>query len=323
MLDTVLPDTQRTTAERRAREPGFKGSLRILADYEVSEVRTRDGRAIGVSGQVRLPGGKRRSLEVDADTVILSAGAIHSSRLLMQSGIGGDKVGRELCANIGSHMTGWWGGKPIRAYEGLQMSHVLEDGQSGSDYMVEAWFNPVMSQALVMPGWVADHERNMRRYEELGVLGVISGSTPNGNRVLRKRVFLSGSEIDFTPSDDDLRRLLAGLRHAGRALPDHGAKCVIPATVVYREFESAEDLEDLALGRFVQHPDDISVNTAFPQGGNAVSRDPHKGVLNERFQVRGFDNLYVCDASVFPSSVHVNPQLTVMALSPLAASRIA
>jgi choline dehydrogenase-like flavoprotein len=38
--------------------------------------------------------------------------------------------------------------------------------------------------------------------------------------------------------------------------------------------------------------------------------------------VRGFENLYVCDASVFPTSVHVNPQLTVMGMAQYAAGRI-
>jgi choline dehydrogenase-like flavoprotein len=324
MLDTVLPDTQRATDERRGREPGFKGRLEILSDCEVTEIRTRGGRANGLSCRLRLPGGKRQALEIDADTVIVAAGAVHSSRLLLESGIGGDRVGRELCANIGSHMTGWWSeGPPVRAYEGLQMSHVLEDGTAGPDYMVEAWFNPVMSQALVMPGWVGDHERNMRRYEQLGVLGVISGSTPNGNRVLRRREFLSGAEIDFTPSEPDLRRLLSGLRHAGGVLLEHGAHCVIPATFAYHEFRSAKELEELDLGRLVKDASDISVNTAHPQGGNALSSDPGKGVVDEHFRVHGFDNLYVCDASVFPTSVHVNPQLTVMALAHHATSGIA
>ena len=39
-------------------------------------------------------------------------------------------------------------------------------------------------------------------------------------------------------------------------------------------------------------------------------------------RVRGLDNLYLCDASVFPTSVHVNPQLTVMGLAQYAAGRI-
>jgi choline dehydrogenase-like flavoprotein len=45
-------------------------------------------------------------------------------------------------------------------------------------------------------------------------------------------------------------------------------------------------------------------------------------VVDEDFRVGGLANLYLCDASVFPTSVHVNPQLTVMGLARYAAQRI-
>jgi choline dehydrogenase-like flavoprotein len=54
-----------------------------------------------------------------------------------------------------------------------------------------------------------------------------------------------------------------------------------------------------------------------------MSRNPALGVVDERFRVHGYENLYVCDASVFPSSITVNPQLTVMALADYAAARVA
>jgi choline dehydrogenase-like flavoprotein len=57
-------------------------------------------------------------------------------------------------------------------------------------------------------------------------------------------------------------------------------------------------------------------------GGNAISRDPDKGVIDERFKLHGADGVYVCDSSVFPSAVTVNPQLTVMALADYASSGI-
>ena len=68
---------------------------------------------------------------------------------------------------------------------------------------------------------------------------------------------------------------------------------------------------------------DLSINTAHPQGGNCLSRDRRKGVVDQNFAVHGIENLYVCDASVFPAPITVNPQLTVMALAHYAASRIA
>ena len=45
-------------------------------------------------------------------------------------------------------------------------------------------------------------------------------------------------------------------------------------------------------------------------------------VVDETAKLVGFDNVYVTDASVFPTSLTVNPQWTIMALSSLAASGI-
>jgi choline dehydrogenase-like flavoprotein len=316
MIDRVLPETQQN----------FPGQLEILPACEVTAVRTRDGRAIGVEAMLRHEDGARRKIEIDAETVVLAAGAIHSSRILMASRLGGPLVGRGLSANLGSHMTALWSdGDPVNAFEGLQMSHYIDTEASG--YMIETWFNPVMSQALVMPGWLADHEHNMRRYTRLAALGVITGSTRDENptrdpnRVLAKRALFSGAEISYTPRREDLRVLLAGLRHAGKLMLEAGAKCVMPATFAYHELRSPDDLARLELDNLVHDATDISVNTAHPQGGNPISHDRNMGVVNERFKVQDVANLHVCDASVFPTAINVNPQLTVMALAHYAAKQ--
>jgi choline dehydrogenase-like flavoprotein len=290
----------------------------VLPECEVTEIRHGARRAYGVACRERATGA---SLTIDAERVVLAAGAIHSSRLLMASGIGGDLVGRGLSANLGSHMTAYWeDGPPLNAFRGLQMSHYV-DGHDGG-HMVETWFNPVMSQAMVMPGWLRDHELNMERYTRLGCLGVLVGSTRDGNRVLRRRNPINGAEIAFTPSVADLRRLLAGLRLAGELLFEATPTptCVMPATFWYREFTRPDQLAKLDIGSWIRDASDIAVNTAHPQGGNPISRNPALGVVDETLHVHGFDNLQVCDASVFPTAVTVNPQLTVMALAHYAAS---
>jgi choline dehydrogenase-like flavoprotein len=317
MLTNLLPKTQRETDEHRTRNPGFEGELQILPRCEVISIRQRHGRATGATCQLRHDDGTTRKIEVEADLVVLAAGAVHSSRLLMASGLGGPLVGRGLSANLGSHMTGYWSeGPPVRAFDGLQMSHFLDD--PSSPYKIETWFNPVMSQAVVMPGWLQDHENNMRRYDRLACLGVITGSTrSDANQVLRRRTF-TGSEIAFTASDVDLKTLLAGLRQAGKLLLDASADCVMPATFKYWELDR-RTLDRLRVGDLVMDGSDISVNTGHPQGGNPISRDPNRGVIDETFRVHGVENLHVCDASVFPTAITVNPQLTVMALAHYAA----
>jgi choline dehydrogenase-like flavoprotein len=87
----------------------------------------------------------------------------------------------------------------------------------------------------------------------------------------------------------------------------------------YREFRDPSDLSQLR--DIVRAKGELSLNTAHPQGGNAISEDRERGVVDPRFRVHGFENLYVCDASVFPAGITVNPQLTVMALAHYAGTR--
>ncbi len=56
---------------------------------------------------------------------------------------------------------------------------------------------------------------------------------------------------------------------------------------------------------------DLTLNSSHSQGGNAMSDDPAKGVADSRFRVHGYENLFVADASVFPTTIRVNPQLTI------------
>jgi len=50
--------------------------------------------------------------------------------------------------------------------------------------------------------------------------------------------------------------------------------------------------------------------------------DPELGVVDDAFAVHGFDNLFVCDASVFPSGIGVNAIETILAASKHAARGI-
>ncbi|MGH9920367.1 MAG: GMC family oxidoreductase, partial [Nitrososphaerales archaeon] len=69
-------------------------------------------------------------------------------------------------------------------------------------------------------------------------------------------------------------------------------------------------------------PGTMSIGSGHPQGGNRMGGAGQKSVVDSRSRVHGFDNLFVCDASVFPTSLGVNPQLTVMALATRLAEHI-
>jgi cholesterol oxidase len=60
--------------------------------------------------------------------------------------------------------------------------------------------------------------------------------------------------------------------------------------------------------------------TAHLLGGAVIARSPAEGVVDERHRVFGYENLLICDGSVIPANVGVNPSLTITALAERAMS---
>ena len=302
MLDTLLPQAQAM---------GGPGWLRIVSECEAEGIDVAGGRVEGIS--CRANGGK---VSVKADRYVVAAGAISSSYLLGRSGVGGAAVGTGLGFNIGSPITAEFDER-LDNYAGLQITHVYRP--SGvPDYVMETWFNPVLSQALAMPGWFGDHRRNMLRYAHMAATGVIVGSASNAKV---EKALLGGADVVYTPKGEDLERLLEGLKIAGRIYLEAGARRVMPATFEYHSFSTADQLDRLT--ELVRDSSDIQLGTGHPQGGNALGTDPSASVVDPAtFRIHGMENLYLCDASVFPTTIGVNPQLTVMALASRAAPLI-
>lgn len=59
-----------------------------------------------------------------------------------------------------------------------------------------------------------------------------------------------------------------------------------------------------------------------PSGGCTMGRSINDSVVDSTHRVHGLDNLYVADSSVFPTPVSVDPSLTIMGFSHLAAAHI-
>jgi choline dehydrogenase-like flavoprotein len=300
-LDNILPRTQRK----------FGDGVRIFSECLAEHIETKRGRAGAVV--CRLSDGRR--LRVTANTVVVAGGALASSLLLQRSGLGGKLAGTGLSFNVGAPLTADFEEK-LNSYDGLQITHGYRP--PGEDQLIlESWFNPVGTQALMMPGWFSDHYENMRRYPHLSCIGVVVGSQRNGTVKAKSG---RGMKLTYEPTGADLGLMLKGTKLAARIHFASGAKRVMPMTFRSRSYTSIEQVDEL--DEIVHDNTDIGLHTSHPQGGNAISRDPEKGVVDDHFRVHGTENVYVCDASVFPSSVTVNPQLTVMALADYAAAGI-
>jgi cholesterol oxidase len=63
-------------------------------------------------------------------------------------------------------------------------------------------------------------------------------------------------------------------------------------------------------------------STAHILGGCPMGATPAEGVVNSRFEVHGYPNVYILDGSIIPANLGVNPSLTITALSEYAMSLV-
>ncbi len=255
-------------------------------------------------------------LTVTAKKVVVAGGAIGSSLLLQRSGIT-KNVGTRLSFNVGSWAFAEFP-DPINSFDGIQMCAY----HARDRYFLETFAMPPATFAATMPGWFRDHFDNMKRYPYFAVAGALIGTEATGTIKASPLPIVGDmlSPVNYSLSIADLRRIRAGIQQVSRVFLAAGALRVIPTT--FRNVEFTHPTQLHRLDEFIIEPDDIAIGSAHPQGGNPLSDDPEIGAVDTNFQVRGFDNLYVADASLFPTSIQVNPQLTVMALADYASQRI-
>jgi choline dehydrogenase-like flavoprotein len=285
-----------------------RSGARILADAEVRRIMwqgDRPGSARGV--EVVLPDGTSRVVRA-AKGVVVAAGALASSRILQRSGI--ENAGRDISLNIACPVVALMPeGKVMRAWDEDQMTTYVDRG----DFLLESHFQPPMSMSTLMPGWFGEHSRRMRNYDRLASAGVLIPADRQG--------WLVDGSLHFKLRDDVelplLRRALATLSRVHFAA---GAVEVYPAVARGWTLRPDQDI-DRFFARAIREADDVTLSSSHPHGGNGRNRDPAKGVVDLECRVHGTDNVLVTDASVFPSCIRVNAQLTTMAMAHYATSR--
>ncbi len=304
MLETYIADIQSVHGD----------TVKIYADSSANRLVRSGGRVSGVSASVDGAGGMANSLSVKADLVVVCAGTIASSELLLKSGLDiNGRVGRNVAIHPSAALIGDFQ-EEVRGHQGIPMAYhcyefsVLKTGKRGC--MLESISLPPYQFSLPLPGFGYDHKELMSRYEHYGLRGSMAHDESVGRVLLGGPL---GTILEYELTSGDAAILIAGMKDAARVLISEGATRVITSqkkrTVVHSE-------DDLYL---IKHRGvsalDINLASAHPQGGNVMGGDPKRAVVDSHSKAYGFDNLFVCDASVFPTAVGVNPQLTVMALA--------
>jgi choline dehydrogenase-like flavoprotein len=269
---------------------------------------------------VRKENGEYRRLRIRKG-LIVAAGAIASSRFLMRSGLGGDGVGKGLSCNY-AFPTLVEFDEPVDAFDGVQIT--MFAAPDSFDAIFETTYNPPGAYSIAIPLHFNRHAEMMKAYRFGVNFGALVGSDTSGS-VSRNRDLMFGRAIEWQQTDAEINRIKKALATLVRIAKAAGGKRITlpthPALIIPLQKNVDGILADF--DRVLADKRYFNFATAHPQGGNMMadeSRDER--VVDLDFRVRGCENLFVCDASVFPTGIRVNPQWTIMALASVAAGRI-
>ncbi|HEX5592476.1 MAG TPA: GMC family oxidoreductase [Solirubrobacterales bacterium] len=282
---------------------------RVRAGVEAQRVLVEDGRAVGLACGVRDAGGRNRPYEVRARRAVIAAGgAFGTPELLLRSGLGGDQVGR----NFHIHPACWVGARyeeEVRGWEGVMQSFYVDEWEKAHGVLLEATFTPLAFGGAWLAGTGAEHQRSLLEFGHVGSIGVHLSDRSQGRVGLGNDGSIRAS---YNLTREDADRVHYGI---GRAAEVHFAA---GATEVYPNIPRFGALRrgDLAAFEAARlKTSELRLEAFHPMGTARISIDPRQGVCAADGSVRGTENLYVADASLFPTSVGVNPMMTIIAFS--------
>jgi choline dehydrogenase-like flavoprotein len=274
----------------RAQDAGAK----VLTGADVRRVLVTAGRARGV--EVELQNGGR--MLVNAPEVIVAAGTIHTPLLLHRSGLGGasGQLGRNLALHPATAAFARMEEIVDMARGVPQSFYVDEFAEAG--IMFEGVAGPPSYVAMSLPLSGARHAEAMADYRHLAQFGLMVSDSSRGS----VHSLAGRPVIRYDLVEADVTRFRTGLARLRDLFQAAGAREVYLPLAPGLEPERAR-ARDLKLMAF--HP----LGTA-----RADARPPH-GVVDGDLQLHGVRGVHVADGSVVPSSLGVNPQMTIMALA--------
>lgn len=306
----------------------IRHGARLYADCNVDQI-TRDGqgRASGVAASfldraTGKPNG--RKLVVKARYVVLAAGGFTSAAIWMKSKLpnGSGQVGKNLYVNPCPYLYALYD-EPVMMWENIPTATGTMDfrlPRYNGDRYVEGGYllhpNQIQAEflAATMPGFGAEHRRLMDRLPNLGsAVSWIDDENPGEIRINENGAVIH----DYKLRGVDVLKSRDAMKKQAMLLFASGATELIVPDVVGTRLRDPSEIDRL---------DHIDINNGaillgapHPAGALRMGADPHTSVVAPNHEAHEVPGLFVADPSVLPRPPSVDPSLTIMAFSVVAA----
>lgn len=288
----------------------------LMTGFEVQRVLVEGDRGVGVEG-VTTAGGAPKRLTVRAKVVVLACGALMTPGLLERNGLGrtSGQLGKNLSIHPASAGLGVFD-EEVHAWRTVPQGYAIDEF-TGDGLYFEGAQVPLDITAVSLTGFGPAYVSLMERFNQAFSFGFMVKDTSRG-RVTSGRD--GAPRITYVVNEVDRARLQRGFSLLARVYFAAGAKSVHLPVLGFEELRGLADVERLERATVPARHMDL---TAYhPLGTARMGVDPLQSVVNVDHEAHDVNNLFLCDGSVVPSSLGVNPQVTIMAMSLRAAEGI-
>ncbi len=310
------PHEAKTSVDLSYLPRALAAGAQVFSHCLVERIIHKNGRAVGVEGRLLNRDGKPgNKLTVHARRVVVAAGAWHTPLLLRASKVGHkERVGRHLTLHPGFRLMARFD-EPVQGWKGAMQSAWVGDLEARG-VTLTSLFVPPGILAAAMPGVGVEHTD---RAKQLGHLAMFGGIVHDDGGGTVHRVPGREPLVTYRMAKKDRRAVSLLLRTMGDAFFAAGAREIFlpvlgarPQTADdFRKF----DLDSISATRF-------ECASQHPMGSAQMGSRPENSVVDGDGKIWGMEDLYVVDGSIVPTSLGVNPQLSIMAIATRIAQRM-
>jgi choline dehydrogenase-like flavoprotein len=281
----------------------------LVTHARVARLTWRGSQATGVEGRFVDDLGRRRGrFTVRAKLVVVAAGARHTPGLFRRSRLRHRAIGRGLhthpnakCVGVFDQRIDPW----IGTHQAFHIHHFLDDG-----ILIGYAAVPPGLLAAAMPGLGPENAEKMALYNHMLTAATLVEDDTEG------RIVMGPDREPYmvqTLGDADIERLHRGVMLTAELLFAAGARRVFTPFADLPTLESPRDIA--RVGTRPRDRDAIELMTVHIMGTARMARDASAGATDGSGAVFGVRGLVVADASVLPTSIGVNPQETIVAMT--------
>jgi choline dehydrogenase-like flavoprotein len=293
----------------------LKAGAQLLCAVRVDEVTSSGGKATGIKATAR---GSGKRVTVRARTVVVACGTLYTPRLLARSGLAGrsGQLGKNLSIHPATAGVGVFA-EDIDGLNAVPQGYAIEEFHD-EGILFEGGSPPLDMAALGFSYFGPRYTQIMEEHRRSAYFGFMIEDTSRGRMLgLRSQHPL----LAYVMNDHDVARLKRGVEILVRVFFAAGAKEVL---LPVHGFEDIRNEADVArLSRATLKARDFDLSAYHPLGTARMGLDPASSVVGPTHETHETRQLFVVDGSAVPSSLGVNPQMTIMALATRAAPFVA